>query len=120
MKIGEKIYLYSVEERMLQMKKIYKDRFCPFKFNVWYFKNIKEIFCGNSCVMAISDDGEILQKVTGTALAARTEYWNNIKSIAISQHFPALAVGLLKDGTCIVSKRALRNCCFRCNFRIGF
>lgn len=93
------------------MSKIFHNKTCPFRFWDWRFKSVKHIYAGRSCVMAITDKGEVLQKVTDEALAAQTEYWKNVKSISISQLFPALAVGLVNDGTCMISKKALRYCC---------
>jgi hypothetical protein len=84
---------------------------CPFDFLDWRKEKIKKLHAGKSCVMAITDNESVLQKVLDENLAARTEYWNNIKSISISQTFPGLAIGLVNDGTCMVSKRALRHCC---------
>ncbi len=90
---------------------VLRNKHCPFRFWNWQTKKIIKIYAGNSCVMAINADGKVFQKVLDEKLAARTEYWNNMKSIAISQMFPALAIGLAKDGSCMASKRALRHCC---------
>ena len=87
------------------------DKECPFDFQDWSQYDIKRLFAGNECVMAITEDGKVLQKVQRAEYAARTIYWKNIKSIAISSFWTALAVGLVSDGTCMVSKRALRECC---------
>lgn len=91
-------------------EKIYtKD--CPFDLSDWPARKILRLFAGKDCVMALTDDGRVLQKTTDPALAIRLEYWTRITDIAISQCWPALAVGLVSDGTCMVGKRALRNSC---------
>lgn len=84
---------------------------CPFSFVEWFFKDITAVYAGKGCVMAMTGQGEVLQKVSNPDLAARMEYWTNIQEIAISQCFDSLALGLEKDGTCMVAKRALRRCC---------
>ncbi len=93
------------------MSKIYHNETCPFNFDDWQTKNIRNIFAGNSCIMAITDSSEVLQKVADEKLAENTQYWRNIKTISISQCFPALAVGLTDYGTCIISSNALMDCC---------
>ena len=83
----------------------------PLSFFDWRMKNIVSIYAGHSCVMAITKNGEVLQRVLNKELAARTEYWKNIRSISVSQSYPALAVGLVKDGTCIIGKKVARYYC---------
>ena len=84
---------------------------CPFDLSDWPTRKILRLFAGKDCVMALTNDGQVLQKTTDPALAIRPEYWTRITDIAISQYWPALAVGLVSDGTCMVGKRALRNSC---------
>ena len=84
---------------------------CPFDLSDWPARKISWLFAGNSCVMALTNDGEVLQKTLDPDLAIQPEFWTRITDIAISQYWPALAVGLVSDGTCMVAKRALRNCC---------
>ena len=84
---------------------------CPFSFLDWPARKISRLFAGNSCVMALTEDGKVLQKTLDPDLAIRPEFWTRITDIAISQCWPALAVGLVSDGTCMVGKRALRRCC---------
>jgi len=91
--------------------KLLKTSGCPFSFDDWAGERIIKVFAGLECVMALTADGVVLQKVLDDALAARTEFWKNIKDISLSNCFPSLAVGLLNDGTCMVSKRPLRKIC---------
>ena len=84
---------------------------CPFNLSDWPAEKIKKLFAGHGCVMALTDEGEVLQKTLDPALSIRPEYWTRITDIAISQYWPALVVGLVSDGTCMVAKRALRRCC---------
>lgn len=102
------------------MSMIHHDKTCPFDFQDWSQYNIEKLYAGNECVMAITAEGEVLQKVQRAEYAARTIYWKNIQSIAISQFWTALAVGLVSDGTCMVSKRALRECCCEATRRRRF
>lgn len=96
------------------MQIVHKSKSCPFNLIDWYSEDIVKIFAGDGCIMAITKEGKVLQKVEDEKLAARLEYWTNVRTIAISQYAPALAVALLQDGTCMVSKRALRAwCCER-------
>ncbi|MBE5779282.1 MAG: hypothetical protein E7331_08115 [Clostridiales bacterium] len=90
---------------------IYHDECCPFDFRDWTRYDIEKLYAGNDCVMAITYGGQVLQKVVRNEYAAMLFYWNNIKSISISQLFPALAVGLIADGTCVIAKRPLIHCC---------
>jgi hypothetical protein len=84
---------------------------CPFDLADWPARKISWLFAGKDCVMALTNDGDVLQKTLDPALSIRPEYWTRITDIAISQYWPALAVGLVSDGTCMVAKRALRRCC---------
>lgn len=74
----------------------------------WVHKPIEKVYAGRDCVMAKTVTGEIIQKVTLPEIAARTEYWTRIKDIAISKFYSGAAIGLVSDGTCMISKRPLR------------
>lgn len=74
----------------------------------WMYKPIEKVYAGRDCVMAKTVTGEIIQKVTLPEIAARTEYWTRIKDIAISKFYSGAAIGLVSDGTCMISKRPLR------------
>jgi len=93
------------------MNQIICTKNAPFSFFDWQLKNISRVFAGCECVMALTADGEVLQKVTDDALAARTEYWTRIRDISVSSCIPGLALGLVADGTCMIAKRPLRRLC---------
>lgn len=82
-----------------------------FPVMTWRFMKLRKVFAGNGCVMALTERGEVIQRVADKELAADLKRWQGVEDIAISQCFPALAVGLREDGTCIVSEPALRRCC---------
>lgn len=79
-----------------------------FSFEDWKHEPIAKLFGGRDCVMAITEDGRVLQKVCNRDCAARTEYWRNITSIAISGCIPGAAIGLVNDGTCMIAKKPLK------------
>lgn len=81
-----------------------------FQMADWKLKQhqIREVYAGMDCIMVLTDDGRVLQKIDDPGFAARTEYWTRIQQVAISHSLSGLAVGLVADGTCMVSKRALR------------
>lgn len=83
----------------------------PFSFLDWQFRHLTGVYAGCECVMALTAEGEVLQKVTEESIAARTEYWTGIRDISVSPTVPGLAMGLAADGTCLLSKRALRRLC---------
>lgn len=87
-------------------KVIYTDNI-GFDMSDWKNENIRKVYAGANCIMALTADGRVLQKVTDREFAARTEYWKNITDIAISGCCKGLAIGLVSDGTCMVSKRPL-------------
>lgn len=86
----------------------------PIPVMTWRFMNLRKVFAGNGIVMALTESGKVIQRVKSKELAADPACWQGVKDIAISQHFPALAVGLREDGTCVLSEPALRNCCEIC------
>ena len=77
----------------------------------WKKEPIEKVFAGTDCIMAITSDGRTLQKTVCPERAVRTAYWTRIKQIALSRWASCLAIGLVSDGTCLVSKRALRKRC---------
>ena len=79
-----------------------------FSLKEWKNLPLKRIFAGLDCVMAITEDGQVLQKIADPAYAARTHYWKSITEIAISSHVAGAVLGLVSDGTCMVAKRPLR------------
>ena len=79
-----------------------------FRMSDWSTQRLQKVFAGYNCVMAITEDGRVLQKTVSPEYAARTEYWTRIREIAISRFFEGLAIGLVSDGTCLVAKRPLR------------
>lgn len=93
------------------MKKRLYSAACPFDLSDWSCEKLSRVYAGAGCAMALTEDGRVLQKVSDEGVAARLDYWKNICDISVSQCFSGLSVGLVKDGTCMVSKRALRRCC---------
>lgn len=83
----------------------------PFDMSDWEKLPIKSVYAGTGCVMAITDDGVVLQKIKDKSKAARTEYWTRVKQISISKWAEGVAVGLVEDGTCLIAKRAARFAC---------
>lgn len=98
-------------ERNWKMGKLIYTANIPFDMKDWNRESIREVFAGTDCVMAITDDGRVLQKTTDTDIAARTSYWTRVKQISLSRCIPGLAIGLIQDGTCMISKRPLRKIC---------
>lgn len=82
-----------------------------FDMSDWESENIKKVYAGTDCIMALTTDGRVLQKVTDSEVAARTKFWNNITDIAVSGCLPGMAIGLVSDGTCMISKRPIRRYC---------
>lgn len=92
------------------MKKLVFTDNIGFDLSDWEKLHICKVFAGTDCIMAITDDGEVLQKTTQPSVSARTQYWTRIKEIALSKCFSGVAIGLVSDGTCMISKRAVREC----------
>ncbi len=93
------------------MKKLVHTGNIGFDLCDWETESIHSVYAGADCIMAITDDGRVLQKVTDTAVSARTEYWTRVSQIAVSKYVSGLAIGLICDGTCMISKRPLRRIC---------
>ena len=83
----------------------------PFDMHDWENKQIKRIFAGENCIMAITEGGETLQKITDERFMAKTQYWTRIKQIDISKSLTGAAIGLVVDGTCMISKKPIRYIC---------
>lgn len=79
-----------------------------FDMSDWKRVQICKVFAGTDCIMAITDTGKVLQKTTDPSVAARTKYWTRITEIALSKWASGVAIGLVSDGTCMISKRAVR------------
>lgn len=82
-----------------------------FDMNDWNEKQIKDIFAEKDCIMAITENGETLQKISNQELMSRTQYWTRIKQIGISKWAEGDAIGLVEDGTCLIAKRPIRLVC---------
>ena len=87
-----------------------------FDMRDWERLPIKEVFAGTNCIMAITEDGRTLQKIKNRSFAARTQYWTRITQISLSNCLSGHAIGLVCDGTCLISKRPLRYLTDRRNF----
>ena len=83
----------------------------PFDMNDWNEKQIKDIFAGKNCIMAITESGETLQKISNQEFMSRTQYWTRIKQIGISKWAEGAAIGLVEDGTCLIAKKPIRLMC---------
>lgn len=83
----------------------------PVSLLLWKFKSLARVFAGNGCVMAIDHGGKALCRMAPGVEREDLDDWIQIQSIAVSQHFPGLAVGLTRDGTCLVTKKALKRAC---------
>ena len=79
-----------------------------FDLTDWESEDLQKVFAGTGCVMALTADGRVLQKIMSPEHAARTDYWKNITDIALSNWMDGLAIGLCSDGTCMISKRPAR------------
>ena len=93
------------------MKKLLYTSNMPFDMSDWDKFPIKSVYAGTGCIMAITDDGAVLQKIKDESKAARTEYWTRVNQISISKWADGLAIGLVEDGTCLIAKRAARFMC---------
>lgn len=93
------------------MYRIVYTKSTPFSMKDWNKESPVKIAAGADCVMAVTADGRALQKITSPENAARTEYWINIRDLALSKSVPGMAVGLVNDGTCMISKRPVRRLC---------
>lgn len=83
----------------------------PFDLSDWPRARIRKVFAGTNCVMALTEDGYVLQKTKNSENAARTIYWKHITDIALSHWAEGLAIGLVDDGTCMISKKPVRSLC---------
>ena len=88
-------------------KLLYTDNI-GFSMNDWETESIRKVFAGTGCIMAITDDGRVMQKIVDKDIAARTQYWTRIQQIALSKWAAGVAIGLVSDGTCMISKRPIR------------
>lgn len=91
----------------------------PFDMTDWADRNdIAEVFAGNSCIMARTEDGSVLRKCNaegsvintcdlgshiqaGSFTSADPELkgWKDLKHISVSWDLPGLALGARQDGT---------------------
>ncbi len=83
----------------------------PFDMRDWNTKQIKDVYAGKNCIMAITEDGETLQKISNPEYKSRTQYWTRIRQIGISRWAEGAAIGLVEDGTCLIAKRPIRLMC---------
>ena len=77
----------------------------------WETKPIAKVFAGHNCIMAVTQTGETLQKIQKPEFACKTPYWTRIQQIALSHWVEGAAIGLVEDGTCLIAKKPIRNCC---------
>lgn len=80
----------------------------PFDLRAWEGENLVKVVAGMGCVMALTAGGKARQRVTSPSCAIREDYWYDLKDIALSKVVPGAAIGLMNDGTCMISKRAMR------------
>lgn len=92
------------------MSKLIRTKSCPFSLLSWRFHKITKVYAGSECIMALTENGHVLQKVTRPELAEDTAAWGNIRDISVSQLFPGLAMGITHDGTCVITKPGLQHC----------
>lgn len=83
----------------------------PIRLRFWPIQSLERVFAGCDCVMAITARGKVLQWVADPQLREDLESWTDIRDIAVSQHFPGLAAGLSRDGSCLITEKALRRAC---------
>ena len=93
------------------MKKLVYTENIEFDMRDWDREPIEQVYAGQGCIMAITSDGRTLQKIKDKNAEARTAYWTRIRQIAVSNLVPGMAIGLVSDGTCMISKRPLRKIC---------
>lgn len=91
-------------------KLLYTDN-VEFDLMDWEDLEIRRVFAGKDCVMAITQSGKVLQKIRNREFAARTEYWTRIRQISISKWADGVAIGLVEDGTCMIAKSPVRYLC---------
>ncbi len=91
----------------------------PFDMSDWNDKQIKRVFAGLNCIMAVTEDGKTLQKMQNRDDMARTQYWTRIQQIGISKWAEGAAIGLVADGTCMIAEKPVRSACevFHLNFK---
>lgn len=70
--------------------------------------DIVKVAAGNGVVAVITRDHRVRHLALDPEYALREQYWTRVTDIAVSQLIGGLCVGLIEDGTCMVSKRALR------------
>lgn len=80
----------------------------PFDLREWEGEELVKVIAGVDCVMALTTGGRARQRITSPSCAIREEYWYDLKDIALSKVVRGAAIGLMNDGTCMISKRALR------------
>lgn len=100
------------------MKELLYTKNIGFDLSDWKRKCIRKVYAGTNCIMAITDEGEVLQKTLRPEVAARTGYWTRITEIALSNWASGFAIGLVSDGTCMIAKRAVREVDEECRFDI--
>lgn len=83
----------------------------PVSLLLWKIMNLTKVYAGNGCVMAIDREGKALCRTAPGLEREDLDDWIQIQSISVSQHVPGLAVGLTRDGTCLVTGKALKRFC---------
>lgn len=81
----------------------------PFDLRPWAGENVVKVVAGAGCIMALTAQGDARQAITNRRRAIREEYWYDLKDIALSKIIQGMAIGLMRDGTCQIGKRALRD-----------
>ena len=81
----------------------------PFDMSDWAKENFVKVVAGTGCIMGLTAEGEARQVIRNPHRAIREDYWYGLKDIAVSKIIEGAAIGLMKDGTCQIGKRAIRD-----------
>ena len=71
--------------------------------------DIRKVAAGADLLVAITADHRIRHIARNPDLQLREQYWTRVVDVAISGFAEGMCVGLIADGTCMLSKRALRS-----------
>lgn len=81
----------------------------PFDLSGWAGEDFLKVVAGTGCIMGLTAEGEARQVIRNPRRAIREDYWYGLKDIAVSKIIEGAAIGLMKDGTCQIGKRAIRD-----------
>ena len=73
-----------------------------------YWPGARKIAAGNDAIAVVTADHRVRQITKKPEVRLREQYWTRVTDVALSSCIEGMCVGLIEDGTCMLSKRALR------------